>query len=122
MKDKISITAKHIEVTKKLEDYINKKMMKLVRHIPRSAKESLKIDVHLRENANEKTNRFEAEAIFYLPEKQVTAKDATINIFAAVDILESKLKHQLSRYKDEHTTNIASKSLIKLRRLLGRYT
>lgn len=121
MKDKISITAKHIEVTKKLEDYINKKMMKLVRYIPRGAKESLKVDVHLRENSNEKTNRFEAEAVFHLPEKQVTAKDATINIFAAVDILESKLKHQLNRYKDEHTTNVASRSISKLRKLLGRY-
>jgi putative sigma-54 modulation protein len=120
LKDKISITSKHFEVSDKLKSYINKKMMKLVRYIPRSAKESLTIEVNLRENAKEKTNKFEAEGIFNLPEKQITAHDATINMFAAVDILESKLKSQLTRYKDEHTTNVASKSIRKLRRLLGR--
>lgn len=120
LKDRINITTKHFEISDNLRAYINKKMMKLVRYIPRSAKESLSIDVNLRENTQEKTNKFEAEGIFHLPEKQITAKDSTINMFAAVDILESKLKSQLIRYKDEHTTSIASRGIKKLRKLLGR--
>ena len=121
MKDKITISANHIELTKKLEDYINKKMMKLVRYIPRKAKQSLKIEVRLRENKSESTNKYEAEALFNLPDKTITAKDSTINIFAAVDILESKLKQQLQKYKSAHTVNVAGKRIAKLRRLLGRY-
>jgi putative sigma-54 modulation protein len=120
LKDKISITSKHFEANDKLKNYINKKIMKLVRYVPRSAKESLSIEINLRENSKEKTDKFEAEGIFHLPEKQIAAKDATINMFAAVDILESKLKSQLIRYKDEHTTNLASRSIRKLRSLLGR--
>ena len=42
------------------------------------------------------------EAILHLPHETIMVKEATINMFAAVDIVEAKLKTQLKKYKDTH--------------------
>ncbi len=50
-------------------------------------------------------NKYEAEAVFHLPEEQLTVKDSTMNMFAAVDIIEEKMKNVLRKYKAKHTAN-----------------
>ena len=39
----------------------------------------------------------------YLPEQQLIVEEATINMFAAVDIVESRLKNQISKYHSKHS-------------------
>ena len=40
-------------------------------------------------------------------------KETTINIYAAVDIVEAKLKNQLTRYKQKHSDKFTAMKLIK---------
>jgi ribosome-associated translation inhibitor RaiA len=40
----------------------------------------------------------------YLPQETINIKESAFNMFAAVDIVETKLKQQLQKYKDLHQT------------------
>ena len=43
------------------------------------------------------------EVIMFLPHEEFVTKETTMNIFAAVDIVEAKLKNHLKKYKETHT-------------------
>jgi ribosomal subunit interface protein len=97
----IDITGIHYELKSDIKKYIHKKIGRLDRFVPRDARGSVKAEVFLKERKT-KVDRNECEIILHLPEKQITAKEATVNMFAAVDIVENKLKNQLRKYKASH--------------------
>ena len=101
MISKIDITSIHYEAGEDLKKYITKKLSRLDRFVPRHARKSINVEVILEERKT-KTDRNQCEIIVHLPEQQLTAKDATINMFAAVDIVEAKIKTQLKKYKETH--------------------
>ena len=39
----------------------------------------------------------------HLPKETLTAKESTINMFAAIDIVEAKMSNQIKKYKQTHT-------------------
>lgn len=102
MIQKLDITGVHMEVDKKLHDYVIKKIGKLDRFMPRHARKSVHAEVFLKEEKNKQKKVCIAEVTIRLPKGNVTAKEATMNIYAAVDIVEAKLKNQIRRYKDTH--------------------
>ncbi len=79
--------------------YVVRKISKLEKYIPRHARESASAEVFLREVNRARGNKYEAEVILKLPGKTLVAKDSTLNILAAVDIVEAKLASGLRRYK-----------------------
>ena len=95
---KIDISGIHHEVGDDIKRYIRRKIGKLDRFVPRRARESLHVEVRLTE-LKTKNDRNQCEVVMHLPEHQVTAKEATVNMFAAVDIVETKLRNQLKKYK-----------------------
>lgn len=97
----IDISGIHYEVGEDLKKYITKKIGKLDKFAPRHARKSMTAEVRLTERKT-KTDRHQCEITLHLPEKQIAAKEATINMFAAVDIVEEKLKSQLQKYKAVH--------------------
>jgi putative sigma-54 modulation protein len=97
----IDISGIHYEVSEDLKKYVIKKISKLDRFVPRHARKSIKAEVRLTERKT-KTDRHQCEITIHLPEQQIAAKEATINMFAAVDIVETKLKSQLKKYKASH--------------------
>jgi ribosomal subunit interface protein len=114
---KFEITGVHADTDEKLKKYVTKSVAKLERYIPRHARESVHVEVKLRESKAQNNQKCSAEMIMYLPHGQLTAKEATINMFAAVDIVEAKLINQLKRYKDTHGTARLHRRLAnKLRR------
>lgn len=114
----IDITGIHYEVSDDLKKYITKKIGKLDRFVSRHARKTIKADVRLTERKT-KTDKNKCEIIIHLPEQQITAKEATINMFAAVDIVETKLKSQLKKYKGTRGGD-KQDHRGKLRRLLRR--
>jgi putative sigma-54 modulation protein len=98
---KIDITGIRYEVSDELKKYLTKKISKLDRFAPRQARKNISASVNLEERKT-KTDRNQCEVIIHLPDRQITAKEATINMFAAVDIVETKLKSQLKKYKATH--------------------
>lgn len=89
----------NLELDEDVVKYIDRKIGRLDRYIPRTARSSVRAVVTIRELGNQSGNKYECEAILHLPGEQVTAKDATMNKFAAVDIVEAKLRNQLRKYK-----------------------
>lgn len=100
------------DATKK---YINKKIGKLDRLTPRHARKSIHAEVKIAEVNRDKGNKYEVEVILTVPDRQMTAKDSTMNVLAAVDIVEAKLAAQLRKYKSETVPHLGR------RRILARF-
>lgn len=84
------------DTTKK---YVTKKIGRLDRYLPRHARASVTAEVKLKEVNRDHGNKYEAEVLLNVPDKRITAKDSTLNMLAAVDIVEAKIVAQLRKYK-----------------------
>ncbi len=99
---KLEISGVHTDIDEKLRKYTAKSVAKLERYIPRRARDSVRVEVKLSESKKQQNKKCTAEFIMYLPQETLTAKESTVNLFAAVDIVEAKLQGQLKKYKDTH--------------------
>lgn len=95
--------------------YVMKKIGALDKYLPRHARKSVSAEVRLRQVNRDHGNKHEAEVVLNVPEKQLTAKDSTTNMLAAVDIVEAKLRAQLQKYKQERIAHVGN------RRVLARF-
>lgn len=85
------------ELTKR---YVRKKIGSLDRYLSRHTRKSATVDIKLKEVNRAYGNKYECDVIMHLPEQTITAKDSTLNMLAAVDIVEEKLRSQLKKYHD----------------------
>lgn len=115
----IDIAGINIELGDDIKKYIGQKVGKLDRYLPKSARESAHAEVKLRQTNSKLGNKYECEVIMHLPSGQVQATEATLNMFAAVDIVEQKLKNQLTKYKQAHIAHIKEQRPSLLKRLRG---
>lgn len=95
----IDITGIKYKVDEKTLKYVTQKVGKLDKFLPPHARKSVTADVKLRQVNRDHGNKYEAEVIMHVPNKVVTAKDSTLNMMAAIDIVEAKLITQLRKYK-----------------------
>ncbi len=102
MIEKLEIAGVHMDIEPKLKKYVTKKMAAMDKYIPRHARESAHLEVKLKEQRAKDKNQFTCEVILYLPHDTLTISETTMNIFAAVDIVETKLKNQIRKYKGTH--------------------
>jgi len=96
-------------ITKK---YVMKKIGRLDRYLPKHARKSVTAEVKLKEVNREQGNKYEAEVILHVPNKRVTAKDSTMNMLAAVDIVEAKLTTQLKKYKQANIPHVGRRGVL----------
>lgn len=96
----IDVTGIKYNVNEKTLKYVMEKVGKLDRFVPTHARKTMVADVKLRQVNLDHGNKYEAEVILHVPDKTITAKDTTLNMMAAVDIVEAKLIAQLRKYKD----------------------
>lgn len=97
------------ETTKR---YVTKKIGKLDRYLPKHARDSVRAEVKLKTVNRSHGNKYEAEAIIYVPDKVITAKDSTVNMLAAVDIVEKKIVNQLRKYKQASILHVGGRSIM----------
>jgi putative sigma-54 modulation protein len=117
MIQKLEITGVHMDVDKKLHDYVTKKIGKLDHYMSRHVRESAHAEVFLKEAKIKAKKQLTCEVVLYLPKGTLTTKETTMNIFAAVDIVEAKLKNQLKKYKETHSSlRIHRRVILRLRR------
>lgn len=95
----IAITGDKYHIDEATKKYVIRKISRLDRYIPRHARKSASAEIILKEVNRDHGNKYEAEVIIHIPSKTVTAKDSTVNMLAAVDIVEAKLASQLHKYK-----------------------
>ena len=90
MIEKIDISGSNFKVEESFKKYVEKRIGKLDRYLPRQNRNSLNIPGG----------------------KVLAAKDEASNIFAGIDIIEAKLTGQIRRYKTENT-NYDKKGFLK---------
>lgn len=116
MIEKLQITPVHMEVEPKLHKYVTKKMSALDKYIPRHARESAHLEVFLKQADVKQKEEYTCEVVLHLPKDTIRIAETTMNIFAAVDIVESKLKNQIRKYKETHTKKrVPAKLAAKIR-------
>jgi putative sigma-54 modulation protein len=102
MLQKFEIRGVHATVDKQLRAYVTKKIGGLDRYISRHSRASAHGDVHLKEGKGKNHNNCTCEVTLHLPKQTITVKESALNMYAAVDIVEAKLRQQLQKYKDRH--------------------
>lgn len=100
MIQQITISGVKYDLDAPTKKYVMKKIGRLDRFLPRHARKSAIAEVKIKQVNRDHGNKYEAEVILHVPEKRITAKDSTMNAFAAIDIVELKLANQLKKYKD----------------------
>lgn len=106
MINKLEITGVHMEVNDDLRKYVEKKIGRLDKYLSRHVRESAHIAVKLKEVKGKAKDRVEriCEVIVHLPHGNLTISERTASVYAAIDIVERKLKTQLQKYKELHGT------------------
>ncbi len=85
--------------------------------MPRRARESAHAEIFVKEVKIKAKKENLCEVVLHVPGSVITVKESTINMFAAVDIVEAKLKNQLKKYKETHgSLRIHRRVLLRLRR------
>lgn len=92
--------------------YVRKKIGALDRLAPRHARKSMRAEVLLAQVDRPKGNKYEVEVRLHVPDKIISAKDSTLNVLAAIDIVEAKLATQLTKYKEEKLPHVGSRRLL----------
>lgn len=100
MLQKLEIRGVHATVDDNLRKYVNKKIGKLDKYLSAHAKESVHAEVHLKESSRKDKNHCTCEVTLHLPQDTIVISESTMNMYAAIDIAETKLKQQLQRHKD----------------------
>ena len=97
----IAASQKTYKIDEDLTKYIQKKIGKLDRHMKRKNREEARADVKLKESTGKGGKKCTAEVILHIPGTKLTAVESTINMYAAIDIVETKLQNQLKRHKEK---------------------
>lgn len=98
------------EATKR---YVNRKIGRLDRYLPRHARKSLHAEVKLKQVNRSHGNKYECDVVLHAPHHILTAKESTVNMFAAIDIVEEKIKNQLKKYKAERIQQRGRRRLLR---------
>lgn len=101
MIEPITITCRKMSLDETVKKYSIKKIGRLDRYLPRHARKTASAEIILNQVDHPHGNKYEVEALLKVPEKTFIAKDSTVNVLAAIDIVEAKLQGQLRKYKTQ---------------------
>lgn len=117
MLKRFEVQGVHVEVDERLRAHVNKKIGGLDRYIARQNRDSAHLEVHLKETKKKGNDHCRCEVTLHLPHQTIIVKESAVNMYAAVDIVEAKLKQQLKKYKDRHDSGRIQRRLFaRLRR------
>lgn len=115
MIQKFDIISVHATIDDKLQKYITKKIGSLDRYFPRASRESAHAEVRIIEEKSLKhgshNNQCTCEVTLHLPHEVINVSESTLNMYAAIDIVEAKLKHQIMKYKQLHASGALRRRL-----------
>lgn len=104
MISKLEISTLHADADKEINKYVKKKIGKLDDYMPKHARKSAHAEVKLKEAKLKARKESTCEVTIYVPDATIQASETTVNMYAAIDIVEEKLKTQLKKYKDQQSS------------------
>lgn len=120
MIDKIEINGNGYRIEEPFKKYVEKRIGKLDRYLPRGSKKDVVCKIVVTEIGKGKTEKYEISAAMELTGgKVIAARDECTNVFAGVDLVEAKLTGQIRRYKLEVQPHRQKRSLKNLFRKRG---
>jgi putative sigma-54 modulation protein len=112
MIEKIDITGSGYKIEDSFRKYVEKRIGKLDRYLPRGSKKDVVVKVIVSEIGKGKGDKYEISAAMEIPGgKVIAAKDECSNVFAGVDLVEAKILGQIRRYKLEMQPHRQKRSL-----------
>lgn len=115
MIEKIEISGSDYKVEENLRKYVEKRIGKLDRYLPRGSKKDVVAKVVVSGIGKSAANKYEISVAMEIPGgKVIAAKDECSNVFAGVDLVEAKLTGQIRRYKLEVQPHRQKRSLKSL--------
>ncbi len=102
MLQKFEIQAVHTKVDDSLKKYVTKKIGSIDRYLSRHDRTSAHGEVILKESKVKDGNNFICEVNLYLPHGTINVREAALNMYASIDIVETKLKQLIKKHKDLH--------------------
>lgn len=120
MIEKIDINGNDYKVEESFRKYVDKRIGKLDKYLPRGSKKDVICKVVVNGIGKGKTEKYEISAAMELTGgKVIAARDECSNVFAGVDLVEAKLMGQIRRYKLEVQPHRQKRSLKNLFRKRG---
>jgi ribosomal subunit interface protein len=102
MIERMELKGVHLTIDENLRKYVQRKLGRLDRFMSKHSQQSARIEVALKESKVKGGKQCHCDVSLHLPNETIVVKESTVNMFAAVDIAEAKLKMQLKKYKDLH--------------------
>jgi putative sigma-54 modulation protein len=100
---KLNVSGNNYELTDKIREYIDEKIGRLEKYLPKNAREGVHGTIILTlDESGREDNQCVCEVDIKAGTGSFQAKEATLNMFAAIDIVEAKLKAQIGKFKDKH--------------------
>jgi putative sigma-54 modulation protein len=112
MISQIKVSGISYEVDEATRKYAMKRIGRLDSYLPRHARKTASCEVKLKQVNHDHGNKYEVEVIMSIPGSLIPAKDSTNNIFAAIDIVEAKIRSQLRDYKEANIAHIGKRRMM----------
>ncbi len=90
----IEITARHTKISKPLKDYANKKISRLEKYLYRIESIKLKLEVE--------KYRHIAELRIHANRNIFKAKETSIDLYSAIDLVIDKIERQIQKFKERY--------------------
>ena len=99
----LQTTGRHYELDDKIVGYVDRKLGGLDKYLPKAVREGLRGQVVLElDESHTQDHQCICDVHFEVKGELMQARDAAINMYAAIDICEQKLKSQIHTYKSKH--------------------
>ena len=116
----LQISGNNYELNDNIVDYVETKIGELEKYLPRSVRDGVRASVTLiTDQSGREDNQSICEVAILVKGSKLQAREATINMFAAVDIVEQKLKSQILKYKQK-TSPRQNRAKIFVSKIMGR--
>ncbi len=110
---RLEITHVHATPDEAIKKYIKRKIGGLDRYIPQHVRGSARAEVRIKEGKTHAGNGATCEVTLHLPDEVINVSETTVNAYAAVDIVEVKLKQLIHKYKDKHSSSSLRRRLMQ---------
>jgi ribosomal subunit interface protein len=99
---KLELSGIDYTISPKLHLYAEKKVQKLEKYVPRSARASAHVEVRLKQKLVKGVNHSTCEITLHLPHENLQASETTQHMYAAVDVATAHLRNQIASYKEKY--------------------